>query len=168
MRRNASYRHSKQLCCTLRKHRSHRGTEIERPAARLRHDEAAAQQAFAQARDETARLSEQAPENAGAVCVLALADAMLGRKDEAIREGRRAVELLPINKDALNGPLLVGFLAIIYAWTGEQDLALEQLEIATGVPSFWSYGNLSLHPYWDPLRGDPRFDQIVARLAPKD
>ncbi len=137
-------------------------------AARLRNDKEAAQQAFAQARDETAHLIEQAPDNAGAVCVLALADAMLGRKDDAIREGRRAVDLLPTAKDALNGPLLVGFLAIIYAWTGEQDLALEQLEIATGVPSFWSYGNLRLHPYWDPMRSDPRFEQIVTRLAPKD
>ena len=84
-----------------------------------------------------------------------------------MREGQRAVELTPIGKDALNGPLLVGYLAVIYAWTGEKDRALEQLEIATSVPSYWSYGNLKLHPYWDPLRGDPRFEKIVESLAPK-
>jgi hypothetical protein len=81
--------------------------------------------------------------------------------------GKRAVDLLPINKDAINGPLLVGYLAVIYAWTGENDLALDQLERAIAVPSYWSYGNLVLHPYWDPLRGDPRFEKIVASLAPQ-
>ncbi len=61
----------------------------------------------------------------------------------------------------------MGYLAIIYAWTGEKELALDQLEQATKVPSYWSYGNLCLHPYWDPLRGDPRFEAIVESLAPK-
>jgi hypothetical protein len=102
------------------------------------------------------------------LCVLALTDAALGNKEDAIRGGRRATELLPISKDALNGPLLVGYLAVIYAWTGEKDLALEQLRIATDVPSYWSYGNLKLHPLWDSLRDDARFQQIVDRLAPKD
>jgi TolB-like protein/Tfp pilus assembly protein PilF len=140
----------------------------EAMAARLRADEEAAQRAFAKAREEMAALVQQAPNNAGALAVLALCDAMLGNKDAAIREGRRAVELLPISKDALNGPLLVGYLAVIYAWTGEKDLAMEQLEIATKVPSYWSYGNLKLHPLWDPLRDDERFARLLERLAPKE
>jgi hypothetical protein len=96
-----------------------------------------------------------------------MADAALGNKEDAIREGRRAAELVPVSKDAIRGPLLIQYLAVIYAWTGEKDLALEQLSVAAGIPSHLSYGHLRLHPYWDPLRGDPRFEKIVASLAPK-
>ena len=64
-------------------------------------------------------------------------------------------------------PLLIKYLALIYAWTGEKDLALEHLDEATKLPSYLSYGQLRLHPIWDPLRGDPRFEKIVASLAPK-
>jgi hypothetical protein len=63
--------------------------------------------------------------------------------------------------------LLIEYLAVIYAWTGEKDLALDQLSVAARIPSHLSYGQLRLHPYWDPLRGDPRFEQIVASLEPK-
>ena len=93
-------------------------------------------------------------------------DSGLGRKEEAIREGERAVQLLPAGKDAINGGLLLEYLAVIYAWTGETDRALQQLEIVTKIPCDVSYGQLRLHPYWDPLRGDPRFDKIVQSLAP--
>jgi cell wall assembly regulator SMI1 len=62
----------------------------------------------------------------------------------------------------------VKYLALIYAWTGENDLAFEQLTIAANLPCSLSYGELLLHPYWDPLRGDPRFEKIVASLAPKE
>ena len=65
------------------------------------------------------------------------------------------------------GALLVQNLALIYAWTGEKDLAFEQLAIVAGIPGYLSYGDLRLHPCWEPLRGDPRFDKIVASLAPK-
>ena len=99
--------------------------------------------------------------------MLGVADAALGNKDDAIREGRRAVELLPVTKDSIVGALLVQNLALIYAWTGEKDLALQQLSVAARIPGHLSYGELRLHPYWDPLRGDPRFDKIVASLAPK-
>jgi serine/threonine-protein kinase len=111
-------------------------------------------------------IAEQ-PDYAAALGVLGVADAALGNKEDAIREGRRAVELLPVTKDALIGSLLVQNLALIYAWTGEKDLAFEQLTIAAKLPGYLSYGDLLLHPYWDPLRGDPRFDKIVASLAPK-
>jgi serine/threonine-protein kinase len=96
-----------------------------------------------------------------------MADAALGHKDDAIREGRRAVELMPVSKDAIRGPLLIQYLAVIYACTGDKDLALEQLSVVARIPARLSYGYLRLHPYWDPLRGDPRFEKIVASLAPK-
>ena len=93
----------------------------------------------------------------------ALIDAGLGRKEEAIREGRRASELTPVAKDAMNGANIMQFLGVIYAWTGEKDLALEQLATAIRFPSsnFLSYGQLKLHPLWDPVRGDPRFEKLV-------
>jgi hypothetical protein len=56
---------------------------------------------------------------------------------------------------------------MIAAWVGDKDLAFEQLAIATGEPGDLSYGQLKLMPFWDPLRDDPRFDEIVASLAPK-
>jgi hypothetical protein len=100
--------------------------------------------------------------------VLGLIDAGLGRKEDAIRAGRRAVELLPVSKDAINGVRVAEVLAIIYAWTGEKDLACEQLAAIITIPSSASYGQLRLHPFWDPLRGEPRFEKIVADLAPQE
>jgi len=94
-------------------------------------------------------------------------DAGLGRKDDALREGRRAVELLPVERDAFGGTDMIQFFSIICAWTGEKDLALQQLTRLTQVPSSLTYGRLKLHPFWDPLHGDPRFEKIVASLAPK-
>jgi tetratricopeptide (TPR) repeat protein len=135
--------------------------------AQFRGDKAAARAAFTSARTEAAKLVARQPDYAQALCVLGMADAALGHKEDAIREGRHAVELLPVTKDSINGPLLVQYLALICAWSGEKDLALEQLAIAASTPGYLSYGELRLHPYWDPLRGDPRFDQIVASLAPK-
>jgi hypothetical protein len=75
---------------------------------------------------------------------------------------------MPIAKDSLDGPPLVSNLALIYAWTGERDLAIEQLAIVAEIPCGPSYGDLRLNPYWDPLRGDPRFEKILASLAPKE
>jgi len=135
--------------------------------AQLRGDKAAADAAFARTRNEAAKLVAEQPDYPEGLCVLGVADAALGHKEDAIREGRRAVELLPVTKDAITGPLLVQNLALIYAWTGEKDLAFEQLAIAARVPGHLSYGELRLHPYWDPLRADPRFEQIVASLGPR-
>jgi len=84
---------------------------------------------------------------------------------DALREGRRAIELLPVTKDSINGAHMIEFFAIIAAWVGEKDLACEQLAIATRLPGSLSYGQLKLHPY--PLRVDPRFEKIVQSLAPK-
>ena len=88
-------------------------------------------------------------------------DAGLGRKEEAIREAQRAVEVVPIAKDSLNGPTWVAYLALVYAWTGERERALEQLETVATIPNGPTYGDLRFNPCWDDLRGDPRFDKIV-------
>jgi serine/threonine protein kinase/Tfp pilus assembly protein PilF len=135
--------------------------------ARLGNDKAAAHAAFTSTRSEAGKLVADQPDYPEGLCVLGMADAALGNKEDAIREGRRAVELMPVSKDAIRGPLLIQYLAVIYAWTGEKDLALEQLSVVARIPSHLSYGQLRLHPYWDPLRGDPRFENIVASLAPK-
>jgi serine/threonine protein kinase/Tfp pilus assembly protein PilF len=135
--------------------------------ARLRGNSAAAQAAFTAARAQQEKLIVSQGEYAPALCVLGMIDAALDRKEDAVREGRRAVEMLPVERDALNSVRVREFLAVIYAWTGEKDLACEQLEAATKFPASASYGQLRLHPYWDPLRGDPRFEKIVAGFAPK-
>jgi len=140
----------------------------EAMVCRLRGDNAAAHSAFMRARAEVEEIVRNEPTYAEALCVLGMIDAALGKRGEAVREGQRAVELLPITKDSLNGALLIQYLAITCAWAKEKDLALEQLAIAARIPSDVSYGHLRLHPYWDPLRGDPRFEKIVTSLAPKD
>jgi serine/threonine protein kinase len=94
-------------------------------------------------------------------------DAGLGRKQQAIEEARQAVDLMPIATDSVRGPWLVRNLAMVYAWTGERDLAIEQLEIIAKIPGGPTYGGLRLDPAWDSLRRDPRFEKLVATLAPK-
>jgi len=136
--------------------------------AQMRGDKVTAHAAFSSTRDEAAKLVREQPAYAEAFCVLGMADAVLGHKEDAIREGRRAVELLPVTKDSITGSLLLQFLALIYAWTGEKDQALEQLAVAARTPGYLSYGELRLHPYFDSLRGDPRFEAIVQSLAPKE
>ena len=136
--------------------------------ARARGNAAEAQAAFTVARMQQAEVLRLQGDYAPALCVLGMIDAGLGRKEEALREGRRAVEMLPVERDALNGLRVREFLAIIYAWTGEKDLACEQLAATTKLPASASYGQLRLHPYWDPLRGDPRFEQIVSSFSPKE
>jgi TolB-like protein/Flp pilus assembly protein TadD len=131
-------------------------------------DSAKAQAGFTAARKEVEKTVEKQPDFAAALSLLGMIEAGLGRKEEALREGRRACELLPISKDALDGVALAVNLAQIYAWTGEKDLAIEQIAAVERVPNLLSYGYLKLHPMWDSLRGDPRFEKIVASVAPKD
>jgi len=135
--------------------------------ARMIKDEDNAEFAFTRARAEQEKIVEAQPDYGPPLCVLGLIDAALGRKEEALREGRRAVELLPVQQDAINGPLMITYLAMIAAWVGDKDLACQQLAIAVRPPSTVSYGQLKLLPFWDPLRGDPRFEKIVASLSPK-
>lgn len=136
--------------------------------ARWQGDSAKAQAGFTAARREVEKTVEKQPDFAAALSLLGMIDAGLGRKEEALREGRRAVELLPISKDAVAGTAFAINLAQIYAWTGKKDLAIEQIAAVERVPNQLSYGLLKLHPIWDSLRGDPRFEKIVADLAPKD
>ena len=140
---------------------------VEGLIARMTNDEHKAQLAFAAARAEQEKIVEAQPDFGPSWCVLGLIDAGLGRKEEALREGRRALELLPAEKEALVGRYLVRYFAVIAAWVGEKDLACEQLAVVVRPPSNVSYGELKLMPWWDPLRGDPRFEKIVASLAPK-
>src|SRR5438067_4363692 len=125
-------------------------------------DEDKARSAFVAARAEQEKIIQAQPNYGPAVCVLGLIDAALGRREEALREGRRAVDLCPIRKDALRGVAMIKYLAMIAAWAGDKDLACEQLAIAIRNPGDLSYGQLKLMPFWDPLRGDPRFEKIVA------
>ncbi len=99
---------------------------------------------------------------------LGMIDAYLGRRDDAIRQGKRACEIVPLSRDKIDGPRFVGELAAMYAVLGEKDNAFEQLEIAATVPSGLPYGELVHSPDWDPLRADPRFEAILARSAPKE
>jgi serine/threonine-protein kinase len=126
--------------------------------------------AFQSARERAAAAVRQRPDDPKALIALAQSDAELGRKEDAIREGERAIQLLPVEKDWLNGTELLVKLAAIYAQTGETDRALNLLEEMTrnpGGPSYISYGSLRLERVWDLLRGNPRFEKIVAALAPK-
>ena len=137
--------------------------------ARTMHDEARAQRAFAAARTAQEKIVQQQKDYGPALCVLGLIDAALGNKEAALREGRRAMEAMPREKDLVNAEMLIGWFAVIAAWAGEKDLAIEQLNAALPLPgaaNITSYGVLKLMPFWDPLRGDPRFEQIIASLAP--
>jgi len=136
--------------------------------ARSMHDEEKARAAFTTARTQQEKTIQAQADYAPAVCMLGLIDAALGQKEEALREGQRAVDLLPLEKDAFGGMEIVKYFSVTAAWAGNKDLACRQLVIATSQPSALSYGQLKLLPFWDALHSDPRFEKIVASLAPKD
>jgi len=119
------------------------------------------------ARAEMEKIVHAQPENAKPLRRLALIDAELGNKEKAIQEGRAACDMRPLAKDAVLGVWLMTNLARIYAVTGEKDLALKQLDVVSKIPCGPSYGQLRLDLEWDSLHGDPRFEKIVASLAPK-
>jgi tetratricopeptide (TPR) repeat protein len=135
--------------------------------ARMKGNTVGARAAFSAARQQQEKIVRVNPNDASQLCFLGLIDAGLQRKEEALREGRRAVDLLPVTKDALNGAEILYFYAVTCAWIGERDLAIEQLEILAKIPAGVSYGEIRLDPFWDPLRGDPRFEKIVNSLAPR-
>ena len=119
------------------------------------------------------------PDDAKALSLLGVVEAGLGRKEEALRAGRRAVEMLTVEMDALDGPLLLCNLALIHAWNGDRPAAIAQLAalgreqrrnkpvLAQFEPMRPSYGDLRLHPCWDALRDDSGFQRLVSELAPK-
>jgi serine/threonine-protein kinase len=143
---------------------------VEGVIARMANDEHKAQLAFTAARAEQEKTVQAQPDYGPAWCVLGVIDAALGRKEEALHEGRRAVELLPVERDSVNGLHMIANFAVIAAWVGEKDLACEQLATAVRGPSGLdlTYGQLKLMYLWDPLRGEPCFEKIVASLAPKE
>jgi TolB-like protein/Tfp pilus assembly protein PilF len=138
--------------------------------ARMTKDEARARTAFEAARAQQEKTVQAQPDYGPALCVLGLIDAALGRNDLALDQGRRAIALMPLEKDVANGSRVLQYFAITAAWAGDKELALQQLDAGLRAPVasvMLSYGALKLHPLWDPLRGDPRFEKIVTSLAPK-
>jgi TolB-like protein/Tfp pilus assembly protein PilF len=136
--------------------------------ARAKGDVAGARAAFAAARAEVAKELSGQSEFPQPLSILAMIDAALGNKEQALAQGRRASELLPVTQDAITGADVLTHLAITYAWCGDKDDAIETLSTLSKIPSDVNYGTLRLDPIWDSLRGDPRFEQIVASLAPKE
>src|SRR5437763_362746 len=128
--------------------------------ARLKGDETSARAAL------TRSLAEQKeeirnPDDVWLLSSLGLINAILGNKEEALSEGRRAIEMLPIVKNLTTDGYVKRYFAMICAWAGERELALEHLEVVARIPGGPSYGDLHLNPLWDPLRGDPRFEKNV-------
>jgi hypothetical protein len=123
---------------------------------------------FAAARDQLYRKVEAHPEDSALLSALGLIDGALGRAQEAIKEAKRAVEMLPISEDAWDGPSLVYNLAAVYALTNEPSLAFEQLAFLVKTSGGMFYGQLKLDPAWDPLRQDPRFEKLLAQMRPAD
>jgi tetratricopeptide (TPR) repeat protein len=134
--------------------------------ARARGDNTAAQAAFLGAREDWEQSTAGRRRDEWYFTETAMLDAGLGRKQEAIREGERAVELVPITKDSLYGQEMILHLALVYAWTGERDLAIEKLEMLSKIPGDLSYGDLRFNPSWDSLRNDPRFEKVLTSLEP--
>jgi serine/threonine protein kinase/tetratricopeptide (TPR) repeat protein len=140
---------------------------LEGLIARIKGDMTSASSAFQRARtQQEKRVSDQQP--GPILCVLGLIDAGLGRKEDALREGQHALELTPAEKDSLDAADVVYYYAVICAWVGERDLAIKQLENSARMPGGVSYAEIRLDPHWDPIRDDPRFEKIVASLAPKE
>jgi len=135
--------------------------------AKARGDQPVAQADFQEARFAVDKIVHDQPNYAEAICVLGVIEAALGHKESAMAKGRQALALFPPSSNALEGAAALHYLALIYAWTGEKELALKELAVAVETPASVNFGELRLHPYWDPLRGDPRFDKLVASLAPK-
>jgi TolB-like protein/phage shock protein PspC (stress-responsive transcriptional regulator) len=135
--------------------------------ARAKGDSAGATAALRECREILAQRLIVKPEHARTLAVLAQVDAGLGQKDLAIREAQHAIDLMPTSKDIYDGALVLEGLAQVYTWSGDRDRAIELVQKLVTMPSYINYARLKLHPLWSPLRGDPRFEKIVASLAPK-
>jgi len=140
---------------------------FEAMIGRAKGDSARATAAFSAARTILEQRLAIKPQDARTIAVLAQVDAGLGRKELAIQEAQHAVDLMPLSKDVYDGALVLEGLAQVYTWTNEPDRAIELLQKLAAMPSYVNYGRLKLHPMWNPLRGDPRFEKIVNSLAPK-
>jgi tetratricopeptide (TPR) repeat protein len=131
----------------------------------LEGDKPKAQAEFEQARLVSEKLLRDAPEDAARHAQHGMILAALDRKQEAIAEGKRAVELQPESRDAFDGPRNTAALAQIYALTGESDEALRLIDHLLEIPAGLTIPMLKLDPVWDPLRKDPRFQQLIDKYA---
>jgi tetratricopeptide (TPR) repeat protein len=136
--------------------------------ARAKGDSARAMAAFRECREILAQRLIVKPEHARTIAVLAQVDAGLGQRELALQEAQHAIDLMPISKDIYDGALVLEGLAQVYTWSGEPDRAIEVLQKLVSIPSYINYARLKFHPLWKPLRGNPKFEKIVASLAPKD
>jgi TolB-like protein/Flp pilus assembly protein TadD len=135
--------------------------------ARDRGDRAAAERAFAATLEIVEADLARSPDDAKLVAMLGLVHAMSGRGEEAIAAGRRATELLPIGRDAYDGPLIAVKLAVIYAHAGQADRAIDLLNDLVAVPNGPTPGTLRIEREWDPLRNDPRFEKLMEPARPR-
>jgi TolB-like protein/Tfp pilus assembly protein PilF len=103
----------------------------------------------------------ESPEDHRVRSLLGMAYAGQGRKEDAIREGKQAVDLCPVSKDAIAGALRLEDLAKIFVVVGEYDAALDEIEHLLAIPGGLTSHNLRLDPYFDPLREHPRFRQLL-------
>ena len=130
-------------------------------------DKEKARIAYGHARAVAEKLVREAPQDSARRGQLGVVLAALGQKEQAINEGKRAVELLPESQDAFDGPQGTASLAQIYAWTGEFDEAFRLLDHLLDVPNGLTVPMLKLEPMWDPLRKDPRFQALIDKYSPK-
>ena len=137
---------------------------VEGLVALIQKDEGKARSVFVAARAHQEKALEAQPRNGRELGLLGLIDAYLGRKEEALREGRRAVELVRAEKDVMQGRFLATNLAMIAVCVGDKDLAFEELDNIIRLPNPLSYGGLKLFPWWDPLRDDPRFEKLLEEV----
>jgi TolB-like protein/Flp pilus assembly protein TadD len=135
--------------------------------ARASGDRTKATEAFTRARATMAAQLAKQPDEPMLLATLGLIDAGLGRKEEALREGQRAVELRPFTEDAVDGATLLSSLAMIYAWVGDANKAIGHLEFLGRIPNGPPFGQLKYDPAWDVLRGDPRFTAVLNELQPR-
>jgi TolB-like protein len=136
--------------------------------ARLEGEEPGTDPNFARTREQLDQKVQKPPGNAQLLSSLGVVDALLGHKEASISEAERAVEMLPISKDALIGSGIVTNLAVVYAWNDELDQAFATLDPLKNIPYGIYYGQLKLDPYWEPLRKDSRYEKLLAELGPQD
>jgi serine/threonine protein kinase/Flp pilus assembly protein TadD len=122
---------------------------------------------FVETRDELNKRVLREPANSALLSSLALIDALLGDRAKANPEAQRAVELTPVNKDAMHGPEILLNVAAVHVWTGELEQAFAELSSLAKIPKGISYGELKCDQYWAPVKKDPRYEKILAELAPK-